>query len=250
MSRTAPHFRRRTTNTLIDRSIFFFTTYFSDYILVPSKSRPQLIHALEDRGFTFDRSAHAYVNPAAHLRNLSSSSLEAHISPPTPPPATLSELQSRTFALLSRNSILPCVHESLRLVHCAGRSQNQEDLELQVGITKCLIHPPKFFSLTLTESEAPSLLLERSAVLSFPSPESLLGAKDDFLVPITLNLEPLPLEATGIVCGVASKLVGGGCGEVMSSVEMSYLSTARGAAVMVDERDLERATELLRESCV
>ena len=134
-------------------------------------------------------------------------------------------------------------------MHCAGRSQNQEDLELQVGITKCLIHPSEFFSLTLTESEAPSLLLERNAISSFPA-DSLLGVKDDVLVPITLNLEPLPLEATGIVCGVASKLVGGGCGGVMSSVEMSYLSTARGAAVMVDERDLERATELLKESSV
>ena len=83
------------------------------------------------------------------------------------------------------------------------------------------------------------------------------------LIPITLNLEPLPFEATGIVCGVAGKLVGEGKGaggfagggegagesgrggQVMRAVEMSYLSTARAGTVMVDERDLDRALELL-----
>ena len=237
-------------------SILFFTTYFSDYILVPSKSRTQVTQALEDRGFVFNPSSHAYINMAAHNRNPSfdtATTATAYAqqisSPATPPPTSIIELQARTFTLLKRRNIFPHVHEALRLVQCAGR--NQEDPDLQIGVTRCLVHSPRFFSLTLTESEAPSLLIDHSTISHFggSGEYTLLGSKDDFLVPITLNLEPLPLEATGIVCGVASKLVGSGpdSGRIVAPVEMSYLSTVKGAAVMVDERDLEKAIELLRE---
>ena len=34
--------------------IFFITSYWSDFILVPLKSRAVVIHALEDRGFLFE----------------------------------------------------------------------------------------------------------------------------------------------------------------------------------------------------
>lgn len=111
----------------------------------------------------------------------------------------------------------------------------------------------------------------------------LLGSKHDYLVPITLDLTKLPFEATGIVCGVAGRLVAGdmhtqeesdvsngdggggggvgmgvgmgngngnghgdGGGEGGGPIEMSYLSTARAGTVMVDERDLERAMRVLR----
>ena len=215
-----------------------------------------MTRALEERGFAFSPSSHAYVNVAAHNRNTSFDSVTATsadlyptTSPTTPPPTSVIELQARTFALLKRHKIFPSVHDSLRLVQCAGR--NQEDPDMQIGVTRSLIHPPRFFSLTLTESEAPSLLIDRNALSHFggSGENSLLGSKDDFLIPMTLNLEPLPLEATGIVCGVASKLVGGGpaLGKMLAPVEMRYLSTVKGAAVMVDEQDLEMAVELLKE---
>ncbi|MCJ1290622.1 hypothetical protein MMC34_002162 [Xylographa carneopallida] len=256
-------------------SIFFITTYFSDYILVPLKSRSAVIRALEARGFAFEKSAEAYVNVAAaahnhHRHGSSTSSFESPL-PTTPPPTTVSELQARTFALLRRRAIVPRVHRDIRLVQCAGRrdslgtgaSASAQDLQLQIGCTRCIVHPPRFLSLTLTEAEPPALLLERASLPHFGRPDVLLGSMDDVLIPITLNLEPLPFEATGIVCGVAGKLVGEGKGaggfagggegagesgrggQVMRAVEMSYLSTARAGTVMVDERDLDRALELL-----
>jgi hypothetical protein len=72
-----------------------------------------------------------------------------------------------------------------------------------------------------------------------------LGSKEDYLIPISLNLTPLPIESTGIVCGVAGKLVGDGSHQLIEPVEMSYLSTARTGTVMVDEKDLERAIEAM-----
>ena len=212
-----------------------------------------MVSALEDRGFHFEKGTEAYVNPSGqHHRHKSSTSSTDVSTPLTPPPATVSELQSRTFALLKRRQISPQVKPDIRLVNCAGRrddpnSFSADELGLQIGLTKCLIHQPRFLSLTLTQQEAASLLLEKQLLSNFGSQNILLGSKEDYLIPIMLDLNPLPLESSGIVCGVAGKLVGGTEGErLMNAIEMSYLSTARAGTVMVDEKDLDRAVAALR----
>lgn len=171
----------------------------------------------------------------------------------SPPPATISELQVRTFSQLKRRNIVPKVETDIRLVQCAGRRDDPnsfvaDEMGLQLGLTKCLIHQPRFLSLTLTEGEPASLLLEKRLLSNFGSHNALLGSTENYLIPITLNLESLPLEATGIVCGVADKLVrgAGGRGLENTTIEMSYLSTTRAGTVMVEEKDLERAMEALR----
>ncbi|KAL9594440.1 MAG: hypothetical protein Q9219_007033 [cf. Caloplaca sp. 3 TL-2023] len=233
--------------------IFFFTTYFSDYILVPAKSKGQVLRALEQRGFQFESGAEAYINPAArHDRGESSASSFGAMSPSTPPPTTVSELQTRTFALLKRRAIKPRVDTDIRLLQCAGRRDNPEsiptvELGLQLGLAKCLVYQPRFLSLTLTESESASLLLERNLITNFDYGSVLLGNTATSLVPIMLDLELLSLEATGIVCGVADRLAGhSDRGVPMGAIEMSYLSTARTGTVMVEERDLEHAVKALR----
>lgn len=148
------------------------------------------------------------------------------------------------------------------------------DSALHLGIVKCLIqqpHPP-FLALTLTDTEPPSLLLAHTLLCNFaaspsdpsmppptiitatssshhssPPSSLLLGAKDEYLIPITLDLRGLPFESTGIVCGVAGRLVGSTKrGALDAAVEMSYLSTARGGTVMVAEEELKRALGALR----
>lgn len=221
---------------------------------MPARSRGQVIRALEDRGFAFEKRAEAYVNAAAtHRRNKSStSSIGGDFS--ISPPATISEWQARTFALLEQRNIIPKVETDIRLVQCAGRrddpnSFSVDEMGLQLGLLKCLIHQPKFLSLTLTEGEPASLLLEKRLIPNFGARNALLGSSmEDCLIPITFDLEPLPVEATGIVCGVAGKLVRGSSGTSSnedSMIDMSYLSTARAGTVMVEEKDLQRAMEAL-----
>ncbi|KAF2125419.1 hypothetical protein P153DRAFT_300396 [Dothidotthia symphoricarpi CBS 119687] len=241
-------------------SIFFITTYFSDYILVPLRHRAQVIHALEEQGFQFEDQTSSYVNPYNYNRKHSSASSDIQ-SPSTPPPATISELQIRTFATLKRRNIVPTVYSGIRLVQCAGRrdgangmSQNGNrnsmvstaDDALHLGLVKCLISPPypKFLSLTLTDTEPASLLLDHTLLPNFTQ-DILLGSKEDYLTPITLDLRNLPMESTGIVCGVAGRLTGGTIGQIESPVEMSYLSTARAGTVMVPEEELGRALNAL-----
>jgi hypothetical protein len=222
------------------RPIFFITTYFADYILVPLKHREQVVQALEHRGFRFEDQTSSYVNPYHHSRKHSSSSFEVQ-SPSTPPPATISELQMRTFATLKRRNIVPTVDSGIRLVQCAGRRDSTNGMSqtrnrnsmtsaaddaLHLGLVKCLISPPypSFLSLTLTDTEPASLLLDHTLLPNFTQ-DILLGSKGEHLTPITLDLRDLPVE---------------------SPVEMSYLSTARAGTVMVAEEELERALDALR----
>ena len=93
------------------------------------------------------------------------------------------------------------------------------------------------------------------------------------LVPITLDLRELPLEASGIVCGVAGRLAqgtktqwlgqgspvegpggrerssggGGGADPDGGGTEISFLSTARAGTVIVKESELDRAMRALEE---
>ena len=121
----------------------------------------------------------------------------------------------------------------------------------------------RFLSLTLTDNEPISVLLEH-ALLGHLG-RSLLGSRgdEDVLVPITLDLRDLPLEATGIVCGVAGRLAqrtaspmsedddspGGGDATAGAEqvAEISFLSTARAGTVIVKESELERAVRALEE---
>lgn len=254
--------------------IFFITTYFSDYILVPSRSRSQVVSALSDRGFTFDAQRESYVNPShqshhqyqhRHHRSNSSASSFHRKSPTSPPPKTLTELQSRTFRHLRQQSIAPQADPSLHLIRCAGRRDDlnslaKDELRLQHGLTKCLVHGAQFLSLTLTQDEPASLLLEKRQLPHFGPPDALLGNKDDLMVPIGLDLAKLPPDATGIICGLAQSLSGVTAGRrdddddeeegegnhFAGAIEMSYLSTARAGTIIVDEVDLPRALEALK----
>ncbi|KAF2021320.1 hypothetical protein BU24DRAFT_338811 [Aaosphaeria arxii CBS 175.79] len=241
-------------------SIFFITTYFADYILVPVRVRAQVVKALEERGFQFEDQTSSYVNPnhpSNQGRKSSVASFDIPI-PGTPPPATVSELQTRTFATLKRCGITPTVSSDLRLIQCAGRGDSMNGMSqgghnrnsmasaaddaLHLGLVKCLISEPypRFLSLTLTDTEPPSLLIDHTLLPNF-APDFLLGSKDDYLIPITLDLRELPMESTGIVCGVAGRLVGATSGQLENPVEMSYLSTARAGTVMVSEDERSRA---------
>ena len=277
---------------MIYRSIFFITTYFSDYILVPLRSQRTVAKALQQRGFVFSKTVDAFFSqlstssptlPQSGATQASSPFYESSV-PTTPPAKDIPGLQLRTFAKLKRNNVSPSVDSNIRLANCAGsREYNQanegrlkndllqvllataapvpEKLATGLGLPTSieLDYGAKFLSLTITPSEPISVLLEHRLLGRLG--ESLLGAKseDDALVPITLDLRELPLDATGIVCGVAGRLSEGhrdvekGLSSSPSSdvagtvdpIEVSFLSTVRAGTVIVRANQLEKALEAL-----
>jgi hypothetical protein len=171
-------------------------------------------------------------------------------------PTTLADLERRTFDTLRAQSVVPQVSGNTKLILCAGRRSGRkgsggDDGSLKLGLVRCLVSQPQFMSVTLTDTEPASLLLQKEMLSMFDADaDMLLGSKEDVLIPIILDLRDLPVESTGIVCGVAGRLVGGTkAGYATGSagaVEMSYLSTARAGTVMVAEKDICRAVAALQ----
>jgi hypothetical protein len=251
--------------------IFFITTYYTDFILVPSKDRQTVGSALLARGFEFSENDSAYVAPTPTTHSRISSSSSASDPPSTPPPTNVAELQLRTFSQLKRRNVVPSVEPGLHLVQCSGREiQHQDeypswngtnghghnaqqggwmetiDPKLYVGLVSALVQQPRFLSLTLAQDDAPSLLVDKSLLCLFGN--SLAGDTEGDLVPFFLDLGDLPLESTGIVCGVAGKLVDEmrfSDPDASHTSELSYLSTARAGAVILGSEGSARALEAL-----
>jgi hypothetical protein len=262
--------------------IFFITTYYTDFILVPSKDRKTVGTALLERGFEFSENDSAYVAPTTvnHVRN--ASSYPDHHPPNTPPPTNVAELQARTFNQLRKRNVIPFVEPNLTLIQCSGREilppspqygashvrsppsswLDSMDPKLYIGLVSALAQQPKFLSVTLAQDDAPSLLVDKNLLWLFGS--SIAGDTEGDLVPIFLDLGNLPEGSTGIVCGVAGKLVdemgrvemsngngtangtNGSNGNLeQGEGELSYLSTARAGAVVLSAEGSVRALDAL-----
>ncbi|KAL1959441.1 hypothetical protein VTO42DRAFT_2244 [Malbranchea cinnamomea] len=214
-------------------SIFFISTYFSDYILFPRHCKRQVVQALQSRVFVFETSRDTFNNNTRTQYQPPPSSLSSpHPSPSgTPPPTSLSELQNRTFACLRRHNVRPHVDRTLQIVQCAAHyRQPTEATSFAILrpslVAALLLDRPRFLSLTVTATDpSASILLEKRLLPRFSvdmqpdlfptdlgrhGDSLLLGSKDDTLIPIILDLRDLPLDATGIVCGVAGRMSAAG----------------------------------------
>jgi hypothetical protein len=109
--------------------------------------------------------------------------------------------------------------------------------------TVLVVDKPRFLSLTLASLDpAASLLLEKRLLPRFARHTAsyedgsglLLGSKEDHLIPITLDLRDLPLEASGIVCGVAGRLAEAARGDASSPSALSSASSVVGLPRLFD----------------
>lgn len=223
-----------------------------------------MVQALFEQGFECSEdSSSSFVSPVAlsHTRGLSQ---ESDDPPSTPPPSNAAELQLRTFKLLKKHNVVARIEPDLRLIHCSGKDVAQHesysrpsrsygngshrksswvdkvDTKFYTSLIAALVSQPRFLSVTLAEEDEPSLLIDRCLLTTFG--DSLLGPTDADLTPILLDLVDLPFEATGIVAGVAGKLVES---MRMENAELSYLSTAKTGAVMLSSEHADRALEIL-----
>lgn len=243
--------------------IFFISTYYSDFILVPAKERDNVVKALGSKGFALSENQSHFVNASSCERTSPAGSPLR-----TPPPSNLAELQTRAFDLLRKRNVTPRVDEDLELVQCSGRETSTVtdeiyaprpsssrrpsghhrtwvdniDTKLYTCIISALVSQPRFLSITLAQEDPPSLLLDKTLLSIFG--DSLVGDTEGRHIPIFLDLVSLPLEVTGIECGVAGRLVQDM--QMAESSELSYLSTARAGAVILPEAQSKRALDILR----
>jgi hypothetical protein len=249
--------------------IFFITTYYADFILVPTKDRQSVIKALLARGFVLSEDESSF-RPAGATGSHSRGGSQSSEPPSTPPPSNAEELQVRTFDLLKRRNVAPFVAEELRLIQCSGREKSEirgyserpsiartqtgngmrkswvdtVDTKLYTCIVSALVSQPRFLSITLAQDDPPSLLLDKCLLDTFGN--SVVGPTEGTLVPIFLDLQKFPFDATGIVSGVARKLVQ--YMQTTEDAELSYLSTARAGAVILPLDQSVKALEILKSA--
>jgi hypothetical protein len=256
--------------------IFFITTYYSDFILAPTKERVRIIDALSSKGFELLED-NSFINRASFSYGGSGSgggsgngSSKVRFTAPDQPPDNVAELQRKTFELLQKRNVAPSLEPGLELLLCGGRDVSQlagryayyesltrrkssipeprrvtwadgVDSRLFNCIVSALASQPRFLSVTLAQDDPPSVLMDKKLLSMFG--DSVVGDFESTLIPIFLNLENLPSEVTGVVSGVAGRLVQDM--KVRQMLELSYLSTAKASAVVLPKEQAERALSIL-----
>lgn len=194
--------------------IFFLATYFSDYMLVPEAAMDRVRTALAEKGFTFSESVNSYV-----------STFE-------------SPLPFQYTSMFDTYNTHPHVDRFERLLLTGAR---MSDPSITLAIIKTLVKHPKYFSVSITGGEL-SFLVDYETSREFPE-NALLGSTTDFVIPVTLDLRGLPEDITGIVSGVASKLLEQDEKTENANINMSYLSTAKSGVVLIGEDNLKTAID-------
>lgn len=224
-------------------SLFFLSTHFADIVLIPYHLKEQVVRILTRKNFEFSDISKSYIIN----RTLSSESP----STPDSPSETISDLEFKTEKLFQHANITPHIDKDVRLLIIGARSG-----EIENSITKtarCIASGkvPGYFAITRTSVNEISLILPGSSrkrmAMGFDS-RTITGSALDTVVPICIDLTKLPLDSTGIVAGLASRLHSSikSVPEQMYSFEMSYLSMARSAILMIPYENLRIVSDMIK----
>ncbi|KAK8058724.1 hypothetical protein PG994_009172 [Apiospora phragmitis] len=254
--------------------IFFITTYYSDFILVPTKDRQTVVQALLSRGFEFSEDESAFVSPTVHVRGGSVSSQ----APSTPLPTNVTELQTRTFELLRKRDVIPFIEEGLTVVLCSGKDPEQEqmnhfsrrpvptrratgnginggharrswldnvDTKLYTSLISVLVLQPRFLSMTLAQEDPPSLPIGQDPaqrLWGLPGGGCGRGPRPDLL----RSGEPAHRCHRYRFRGRRPARGRDAHDRDGDGEQLSYLSTARAGAVILSSEQSLKALEVMR----
>lgn len=230
-----------------DISLFFLSNYFSDIVLIPESARDQVVSILEMKGFFFSNVSQSYVVESTEdLARLK-------ISDPT----RSQGLDDRAFQLFDNAHIEPEIEGTKLLLTGARAGHSGEVITTTANaLAKCDINDVSedfadYFAITRTSSREVALLLPKSsrirARLGYQS-KYLAGSTSDVVVPIKIDLSKLPVDSKGIVAGIALKLLKKADEGVFEGpFEMSYLSMAKSAIVMIPKENAEAATRIFQK---
>ena len=161
-------------------------------------------------------------------------------------------------SFVENGTIIPCINSNVKLLLTGSRSGKVIDSIMKTSKIVSDRKLPEYFCITRTSFNEVSLILPRSSrkrsLMGFHS-KNIIGSVQDIIIPITIDLQKLPLDSTGIVAGLSSKLLEGvkANTNLYDTFEMSYLSMARSAIMMIPEENLEQVAHILNsfkhESC-
>ncbi|KAI5970337.1 hypothetical protein CANMA_000690 [Candida margitis] len=216
-----------------DISLLYISSHFNDIVLIPSELKERVERILISKHFVFSESSNSFI---------STYDMDKQEQP------ALSELHKKTFELLAREDIHPQIHEKNKVLLTGARPGEIKYCILKtiklISLASTL--QPSYFAITRTFSNELSLILPKSHKLRSKygyKSTSTIGSSQDVLVPIAMDLSKLPLNCTGVVAGLANKLIITG-GNVL---EIGYLSMAKSGIILIPNEDLDLARNTLSE---
>lgn len=232
------------TKPLSDNNIplFFLSSHFGHIVLVPFNSKEKVISILAKQDFEFSDISNSYI--------VSHKAAAASEEPNIPQNKSASNLESCVFKQFKHANIKPEINERINLLLTGARSGEVTNTILKTAKNISSNNIPDYFCITRTSINEVSLLLPKSSgkrsLMGFNS-RNIVGSIQDIIIPITIDLHKLPLDSTGIVAGVASKIVGGvnTSSNSIDSVEMNYLSMAMSAIIMIPKENLALVSNIL-----
>ena len=209
--------------------LFFISTHFNDNVVIPFDLRDKVVDILSKNKFQFSDVSNSYFstnetgNAVATEEIISAEILEKH-----------------TFDLFRQFEIVPRIDSNTKLLLTGARAGEINSTILKFGrilSSKDLV--PKYIAITRTSINEVSLILPKSSKLrskmGFKS-KNIIGSTQDVIMPIAIDFSKLPLDSTGIVSGVASKLINGLRHENLDCpFEINFLSMAQSGILMIPQ---------------
>ncbi|CCE83653.1 Piso0_004238 [Millerozyma farinosa CBS 7064] len=220
-------------------SLFFLSSHFCDNVLIPYNFKEIVIEILSKNGFEFSDISNSYISSSKPHSIIEHSD------------NTSSEIEKNAFKAFENAGIKPMINTKSKMLLTGARTG-----ETLYAITKTaeIIAAdllPEYFSITRTSASEVSLILPSSSkkrsIMGFSS-RRIIGSTKDVIIPITIDLYKLPLDLTGIVAGVASRITNGikfTNYKDNYSFEMIYLSMARSAIIMIPKDNLVAVSHIL-----
>lgn len=214
-------------------ALFYISSHFNDVVLIPSHLKQRVEQILILEHFIFSESSSSYISTYDMDDKKESA---------------LSDLHEKTFELLAKEDIHPQIHEKHKVLLTGARPGEIRYCILKTIKLISLATPsqPSYFAITRTFSNELSLILPKSHKLRSKygyKSTSTIGSFQDVLVPIAMDLSKLPINCTGIVAGLANKLITKG-GNLL---EIAYLSMAKSGVILIPEEDLDLVRTGLNE---
>lgn len=217
--------------------LFFISSHYCDIVLIPVNFKEKVIHILTQKNFEFSENSNSYISNIPDI-NLT----DQLVSPIN------KDLESSIFKSFHDCHIKPVVNSKINLLLTGartGESSNTINKTIKIISTNSI---PDYFIVTRTSINKISLVLPKSKktrkALGFDS-SNLIGSTQDIIIPISIDLAKLPLDSTGIVAGLASKIINNFPQDLQ--FEMNYLSMARSGILMIPKENLSVIKRILND---
>lgn len=217
-----------------DIPLFFLSSHFTDIVLIPHMHKEEVVRILTSKSFEFSDVSNSYL---VNSDVVTKSEDEGNDS-------NSRGLEEKTVKLFQENGIHPKISKNKKLLLTGARPGKVKDAIEKAAMCIGSGFLPEYFVLTRTSINELSLILPGSArkraAMGYDF-KSIIGSALDIILPIPIDLRMLPLDLTGIVAGLAGRILS----SCEASIEMSYLSMARSGVVMIPEENLSSVAQVV-----